>query len=254
MGFPADRPFAFFCGAAGVLSNPRREMDLVRRWVASLRDSQDPLLRELPVIIRPPVHASRWRALDFTDAGPVAFGPRRYEASGEIDRVLLAESVRYAAVVVGIDAHTLAMAAAMGKRGIAISRADAGSADETPIEFLWTTPGSSVSYAASLDDLNRQLRASLTPSSLAVALRSPPRWPCSTTAAVHLIVPRTVSSVSPVRRRAVCARGSGSALSRHAYRCCSPQASSASPDACSSGAVVEAADTSRIRSTRCLRT
>src|SRR6185436_10860286 len=55
------------------------------------------------------------------------------------------------------------MAAAMGKRGIAISRADAGSADETPIEFLWTTPGSSVSYAASLDDLNRQLRASLTP-------------------------------------------------------------------------------------------
>jgi len=165
MGFPADRPFAFFCGSSGVLTNSRREMDLVRRWVASLRDSEDPLLRELPVLIRPPVLSSRWRSLDFTGAGPVAFGPRRYEASGELDRVLIAESVRYAAVVVGIDAYTLAMAAAMGKRGIAISRADAGSADETPIEFLWTTPGSSVSYAASLDDLNRQLRASLTPES-----------------------------------------------------------------------------------------
>src|SRR6185436_20700894 len=92
----------------------------------------------------------------------VAFGPRRYEASGEIDRVLLAESVRYAAVVVGIDAHALAMAAAMGKRAIAISRADAGPSDETPIEFLWKTPGSSVSYAASLKELNRQLHAALT--------------------------------------------------------------------------------------------
>jgi hypothetical protein len=171
MGFPADRPFAFFCGSSGVLTNSRREMDLVRRWVASLRDSQDPLLRELPVLIRPPVQSSRWRSLDFTGAGPVAFGPRRYEPSGELDRVLIAESVRYAAVVVGIDSYTLAMAAAMGKRGIAISRADAGSADETPIEFLWTTPGSSVSYAASLDDLNRQLRASLTPES--VRSRSP---------------------------------------------------------------------------------
>ncbi len=70
--------------------------------------------------------------------------------------------------------YSLAMAAAMGKRGIAISRADAGSADETPIEFLWTTPGSSVSYAASLDDLNRQLRASLTAGHpVAAALRSP---------------------------------------------------------------------------------
>jgi hypothetical protein len=90
------------------------------------------------------------------------FCPRRYEASGELDLVLLGESVRYAAVVIGIDALALSMAAAMGKPAIAVSRADAGSADETPIEFLWKTPGSSVAYAKSLDDLNRQLRSSLT--------------------------------------------------------------------------------------------
>jgi hypothetical protein len=90
------------------------------------------------------------------------FCPRRYEASGELDLVLLGESVRYAAVVIGIDALALSMAAAIGKPAIAVSRADAGSADETPIEFLWKTPGSSVAYAKSLDDLNRQLRSSLT--------------------------------------------------------------------------------------------
>jgi hypothetical protein len=162
LGLPLDRPFAFFCGSVGVLSDPRREVDLVRRWVAALRESQDAALRDLPVLIRRPVHSPRWRTLDFTGLGPVVFCPRRYENSGELDLVQLGESVRYAAVVIGIDALALSMAAVMGKRAIAVSRADAGSADETPIEFLWKTPGSSVAYAKSLDDLNRQLRSSLT--------------------------------------------------------------------------------------------
>jgi hypothetical protein len=161
LGLPPEAPFALLCGSAGVLSDPRREVDLVRRWVTSLRESQDPLLRDLPLLIRRPVHSPRWRTLDFSDLGPVVFGPRRYEASGELDVVLLGESVRYAAVVIGIDALTLTMAAVMGKRAIAISRADAGAADETPIEFLWNIPGSSVSYAKSLDDLNGQLRKAL---------------------------------------------------------------------------------------------
>ena len=162
LGLPPEGPFVLFCGSVGVLSDPRREVDLVRRWVTSLRESQDPVLRDLPLLIRRPVHSPRWRTLDFTDLGPVVFCPRRYEASGELDVVLLAESVRYASVVIGIDALTLTMAAAMGKRAIAIARADAGAADETPIEFLWKTTGSCVSYAKSLEDFNRQLRTALT--------------------------------------------------------------------------------------------
>jgi hypothetical protein len=161
LGLPPG-PFAFFAGSVGVLSEPRREVDLVRRWVASLRESANPVLRDLPVLIRQPVHSPRWRTLDFTGLGPVVFCPRRYERSGELDVVLLAESVRYAAVTIGIDGLSLSMAAAMGKPAIAVSRADATTAsDEAPLEVLWKTPGSPVSLADSLEDLNRRLRTAL---------------------------------------------------------------------------------------------
>ena len=39
---PPDRPFAFFAGSVGLLSEPGWEVDQVRRWVASLRASSDP--------------------------------------------------------------------------------------------------------------------------------------------------------------------------------------------------------------------
>jgi hypothetical protein len=162
LGLPRDRPFVFFCGSIGVLSDPRREVDLLRRWVTSLRDSPDPILRDLPLLIRRPVRSSRWQTLDFSGLGPVVVGPRRYEKSGELDVVLLADSVRYAAAVVGIDGLSLMMAAAMGKPAIAISRADGSATDETPLEFLWKTKGSSVSHAASLDELTRQVRSAVT--------------------------------------------------------------------------------------------
>jgi hypothetical protein len=172
LGLPQG-PFAFFSGSVGVLSESRREVDLVRRWIASLRDSRDPGLRDLPVLIRRPVHSPRWRTLDFAGLGPVVLAPHRYERSGELDAVLLAESIRHAAVTIGIDGLSLTMAAAMGKAAIAVSRADAASAsDEAPLEMLWKTKGSPVTYAGSLDELNRQLAQVLesTPQTAASAL------------------------------------------------------------------------------------
>jgi hypothetical protein len=161
LGLPVDRPFVFFCGSPGIFGDERREIDLLGRWVTSLRESTDPALRELPVLIRPPVHAQRWRRLDFAGLGPVVLGPRRYEEPGQLDVVLLAESVRYAAVTVGIDGLSLTLAAALGKPAVAITRAEAGHSDHVPLEFLWKTPGSSVTCAASLEDLNWNVRAAL---------------------------------------------------------------------------------------------
>ena len=121
LGLPAGRPFAFFCGSVGVLSEPGREVALVRRWVAALRASRDPQLRELAVLIRPSVRTPRWRTLEFSGADNVVVCPRAYERSGELDAVLLSESVRYAAVTVGIDASRLddgRVAREAGSRGV----------------------------------------------------------------------------------------------------------------------------------------
>jgi hypothetical protein len=163
LGLPAGKAFAFFAGSVGVLSDSKREVDLVRKWIASLRKSDDLMLRDLPVLIRRPVNSPRWQTLDFSGLGPVVLTPRRYERSGELDMVLLAESVRYAAITVGMDALTLTMAAALGRPAVAISRADAAAlrSEDALLEFLWKAPDSSVAYAASLDDLNRQVRRCL---------------------------------------------------------------------------------------------
>jgi hypothetical protein len=163
LGLPPGRAFAFFAGSVGVLSEPGREVDLVRRWVTSLRASTDHRLRDLPVLIRPAVRSPRWRSLDFTGVDNVVMIPRAYERSGELDAVLLAESVRYAAVTVGIGALSLTMAAALGKPAVAVVRPDGAKTvhDTGPVEFLWSTSGSSVVHAETLEDVNRHVRTAL---------------------------------------------------------------------------------------------
>ena len=163
LGLPAGKPFAFFCGSVGVLSEPGREVALVRRWITALRASADPRLRDLAVLIRPSVRAPRWRTLEFSGADNVVMCPRAYERSGELDAVLLSESVRYAAVTVGIDALALTMAASLGKPAVAVYRVDMpeAAAEAMPLEFLWTAKGSPVEFATTLEDLNSKVRAAL---------------------------------------------------------------------------------------------
>ena len=86
LGLPAGRPFAFFCGSVGVLSEPGREVALVRRWVAALRASRDPQLRELAVLIRPSVRTPRWRTLEFSGADNVVVCPTSLRAIGRARR------------------------------------------------------------------------------------------------------------------------------------------------------------------------
>jgi hypothetical protein len=162
LGLPDDGPFAFFAGSSGMLSEPKREVDHVRRWIAALRASDDAALRALPVLIRPPVGVARWRSLDLTGMSNVVICPRQYERSGELDLVLLAESVRYAAVTIGIDRLTLTIAAALGRPAVAIPSLGADGNDQAPLEYLWKTRGSAVTVAGTIDELNQQVRRALT--------------------------------------------------------------------------------------------
>jgi hypothetical protein len=180
LGLPQDRPFALFVGTSGLLADLARDVELLKRWIESLRRSDDQRLRELPLLVRPPRHAPRWRRLDLSGLGPAVVCPRRYERSGELDTTLLHESVRYAAVVVGIDGLALAAAASLGRPGIAVMRADGSPVDagDLPMRDLWTTAGSSIRYAATLDELNARMRECLN----AVATESATASPVTTTA------------------------------------------------------------------------
>lgn len=163
LGLPGDQPFVLFAGSNGLMSEPGAETELVQDWVRALRANTDPRLRRLVVLIRPStVGTSRWRALDFPGDRHVVICPDTYERSGELDAVLLAESVKYAAVTVGADPLSLFMAAALDRPGVAIvpPGVSKGSA-ALPFDYLWKTEGSRVRLAATLEELTHEVCSAL---------------------------------------------------------------------------------------------
>jgi hypothetical protein len=160
MGLPPTRPFALYVGSSGLLIDVDAEIALVRGWVRRLRRHDDPALRELTVLVRPsPGRASRWQNADLGARDDVVVAPPGYDRAGELNMVLLAESVRYSAVTVGSDGHALIMAAALGRPAVAVTGADGGAQAATvhPLAFLWNGSRGSVRTAATVDELIAQV-------------------------------------------------------------------------------------------------
>jgi hypothetical protein len=175
LGLPMDRPFVFFAGSSGLMSEPAEEVELICAWVRSLRTSADPLLRQLAVLIRPsPLGISRWRQVENDIGGGVVVCPRTFERSGELDAVLLAESVRFAALTIGADPLTLLMAAGLGRpAALILPPRFAKGGDAIPLAYLTTTEGSTVRHTPTLADLSAYARQVITgaPPSLSGAFR-----------------------------------------------------------------------------------
>jgi hypothetical protein len=172
LGLPPEGPFALFVGSPGPLNDPDAEIELVRRWVENLRRHDDPALRGLAVLVRPAAsRAGRWQHVDLSHLGGVVLGPQSYDRAGELNMVLLAESVRYAAVTVGIDGLSLLLAAALDRPAVAVTstKTDVTPSSAVPLDFLWNGAGSTVRYAASTAELTAHVRASLGASSTSAA-------------------------------------------------------------------------------------
>jgi hypothetical protein len=175
MDLPADRPFAVYVGSPGLIIDADAEIALVRDWVKQLRQHDDPVLRELAVLVRPsPARASRWQSVDLSKLGDVVIRPHSYDRAGELNMVLLAESIRYAAVTVGGDGHALTLAAALGRPAVVVTGADGGAKSSSghPLAFLWNGAAATVGCAATADELTKQVRAVLN--------RGPRPAPCYT--------------------------------------------------------------------------
>jgi hypothetical protein len=182
LGLPMDRPFVFFAGSSGLMSEPAEEVELIRAWVRSLRTSADPLLRHLAVLIRPsPLGISRWRQVENEIGGGVVLCPRTFERSGELDAVLLAESVRFAALTIGADPLTLLMAAGLGRpAALILPPRFAKGGDAIPLDYLATTEGTTINHTPTLAELSayaRRVISGAPPSSSSVFRRTHLRPP-----------------------------------------------------------------------------
>jgi hypothetical protein len=164
MGLPSERPFAVYVGSPGPFIDADAEIALVRDWAKRLRRLDDSVLRQLPVLVRPaPSRASRWQSVDLSDLDNIVVRPHSYDRAGELNMVLLAESIRYAAVTVGSDGHALTLAAALGRPAVAVTGADGSgpSSNGHPFAFLWSGEAATVRRAATAEELTTQVREAI---------------------------------------------------------------------------------------------
>ncbi|HEY3158459.1 MAG TPA: hypothetical protein VGJ78_05810 [Vicinamibacterales bacterium] len=161
VGLPADRPIVLYTGSSVFIARSEFEVPFVRRWMATLRSSGPPLLREAAILVRPhPFNCDSWEHADFTEFGPVSVWPRqRYTPAAEEARNSFFDSLYYSAAVVGINTSAMIEAAILGKPVLSLMTGDFAGTQEGTLHFRYLLPenGGFLRVASTLDDHAAQL-------------------------------------------------------------------------------------------------
>ena len=165
VGLPDDAPFLLFTGSSVFIARSEVEVPFVRRWIEALRNSSDPRLRAMPVLIRPhPFNCEAWSTADFSDLGPVAIWPRdRYTPAAEASRASLFESLYFSDAIVGINTSAMIEAAILSKPVFSVLTPEFAGTQEGTLHFHYLLPerGGFLRVAASLAEHVAQLRGVL---------------------------------------------------------------------------------------------
>ncbi|MBI4886452.1 MAG: hypothetical protein HY824_05130 [Acidobacteria bacterium] len=113
VGLPADRPFLLYvCSSLfrGTMSEPR----FVEEWIRHIRSAADPVLREMPILVRPhPQRMEEWQHVDLTGFKDVAFyGSHPIDGESRSDYF---DSLHYSHAVVGLNTSAFIEAAIAGR-------------------------------------------------------------------------------------------------------------------------------------------
>lgn len=161
VGLRGSEPFVLFVGSTASISSPRDEVAFVRRWIAALRSSDDPLVAAAPVLVRPhPYNPGTWPRTDLSDLGDVAVWPRNGANIVDPDnRDDYFDSLSYASAVVGINTSAFIEASIVGRPTLTIRAPEFQSSQAGTLHFHYLRPenGGPVATAASMDEHLRQL-------------------------------------------------------------------------------------------------
>ena len=161
VGFPAAAPFVLFTGSSSFISEATAEMAFVRQWIRSLRESRDPAVRGMPILVRPhPYNGAAWATADVSDLPGVVVWPRgSYSPVDEQNRADYFDSMYHSAAVVGINTSAMIEAAIVGRPVLSIhAREFAGTQDGT-LHFHYLLPenGGFLRVAATIEEHVQQL-------------------------------------------------------------------------------------------------
>ena len=160
-GLDDDRPYAMWVCSALLPSSPP-EPQVVLRWLDAVRQSPDPALRDVPILIRPhPARTHEWDGVDWRRFGNITmFGTVPVDEASRTD---FFDSMYYAGAVVGITTTAFLDAAVVGRP--VMSFYDPGLTfeheDSLHFQYLLKAEGGLLTMGASLEEHTRQLAAML---------------------------------------------------------------------------------------------
>ena len=133
----------------------------MRRWIAALRASGDPTLRDVNVLVRPhPYNCHAWDPDPLADLPGAVFFPRRgYNPIDPDNRADFFDSLYHSAAVVGINTSAMIEAAIIGRPVFSMLAEEFAGTQEGTIHFHHLLPenGGFVRIASTLDEHVRQL-------------------------------------------------------------------------------------------------
>lgn len=115
VGLDPTKPLLLYVCSSGFIA--RQEPEFIEEWIARLRGSDDALLREANVIVRPhPQNVAAWRDRVLDQAGHVVVWPRGGAApTDETRKSDYYDSLYHASAVVGINTSAQVEAAIVGR-------------------------------------------------------------------------------------------------------------------------------------------
>ena len=141
----------------------RDEVTFVKEWLAELRKSDDPVVRESNVIVRPhPAHGEQWRGASFEGLGPVEVWPPEGGAPVDLERKRdYFDSLYHAGVVVGINTSGFIEAGIVGRRTLTLATDHFRATQEGTLHFHYLTEGGLLEAASSFTEHLPQLSRAL---------------------------------------------------------------------------------------------
>ena len=153
-GLDPERPMVLYLGSSQ-LTGPN-EMELVRRWVESIRASEDEVVRTCGILIRPhPALKSSWASVDFSGLGCVGVS---LHARRDGDQELY-DSLHHSHAAVGLNTSAMLEAAIVGRpvHTLVIPGFDAGQVGTMHFHYLVEAFGGLATVARDLAEHERQL-------------------------------------------------------------------------------------------------
>jgi hypothetical protein len=160
-GLPDSRPFLLFTGSSSFISESSAEVAFVRRWIEAVRNSSDPVLRSMNVLVRPhPYNFHQWGSEPVADLAGVSVFPRSgYNPILPENRDDFFDSLYHCAAVVGINTSAMIEAAIVGRPVCSLLAPEFSGTQEGTIHFHHLLPenGGFLRIASSLEEHVEQI-------------------------------------------------------------------------------------------------